>query len=221
MKTVERELARELRRQGHSLGEIREMLGVSKSSVSMWVRDIELTAEQMERLARRYPQRGNNPAGREKFSQTMRRKREEKIAAYYREAEQEYAALSQDVEFMFGLALYVGEGAKSSRGMVAISNCDPGVILKSIAFFERIGVARERIRCRIILHPGQPDDEALTYWEHITGLARDHFRVNHALTRASQGKAPHRQPHGTCSVYVGSTVLHFKIARWMELSLAS
>ena len=47
MKTQERELARELRRaEGVSIKEIGRRVGVSASSVSGWVRDIELTPEQ-------------------------------------------------------------------------------------------------------------------------------------------------------------------------------
>lgn len=40
----------ELRKQGKSYNEIVEELGVSKSSVSYWVRDVELTEEQQQKL---------------------------------------------------------------------------------------------------------------------------------------------------------------------------
>ena len=51
MKTEERFLARQLRKEeGLSIGKIASRLGVSKSSVSLWVRDIELTNEQWNRL---------------------------------------------------------------------------------------------------------------------------------------------------------------------------
>jgi transposase-like protein len=51
MKTAERKIARELRRQqGLSIKTLARMLGVSVSSVSVWVRDIELTAAQREAL---------------------------------------------------------------------------------------------------------------------------------------------------------------------------
>lgn len=42
--------ARDLRQQGHSIGDIALMLSLSKSTVSVWVRDIELTSLQVERL---------------------------------------------------------------------------------------------------------------------------------------------------------------------------
>lgn len=53
MKTEQREAARELRRQGRSVNEIVRELGVAKSSVSLWVRDVELTAEQQHELHNR------------------------------------------------------------------------------------------------------------------------------------------------------------------------
>jgi transcriptional regulator with XRE-family HTH domain len=57
VKTVERDLARELRRtEGLPINEIAQRLGVSKSSVSYWVRDVELTSQQHEAL------RAMNPA---------------------------------------------------------------------------------------------------------------------------------------------------------------
>jgi transcriptional regulator with XRE-family HTH domain len=52
MKIRERDEARTLRReQGQSIKEIARAVGVSCSSVSLWVRDIELTPAQIEALA--------------------------------------------------------------------------------------------------------------------------------------------------------------------------
>ncbi len=220
MKKAEREQARILRKQGYSLGEIRRRLGVAKSSVSVWVRDVELTAEQMERLAEQ-GSGGANKASREKYSQTMRRKREARIAEYYREAEEEWPRLKQDVEFMFGLALYVGEGSKSKFDRVEIANCDVWVIRKSLLFFERIGAARARVGCKIVLHPGLDRQEALAFWQVATGLASQQFHIYYAATRSSRNQFPHRQPYGTCTVCAHSVVLSYKVHRWVELALES
>jgi len=54
VKTAEREEARSMRRnEGRSIKEIARSLGVSTSSVSHWVRDIELTVEQHDALQAR------------------------------------------------------------------------------------------------------------------------------------------------------------------------
>ena len=51
MKTAEQAAARELRQdEGRSVKEIARLLGVSRSSVSLWVRDIELTPKQRAAL---------------------------------------------------------------------------------------------------------------------------------------------------------------------------
>jgi transposase len=56
VKTRERELARHLRRnEGAAINEIARRVGVSKSSVSLWVRDIELTEAQRQALLERNP----------------------------------------------------------------------------------------------------------------------------------------------------------------------
>lgn len=53
MKTEERLLARQLRAQGASVKEIERRLGVARSSVGRWVRDIRLNDEQRAALAAR------------------------------------------------------------------------------------------------------------------------------------------------------------------------
>jgi transcriptional regulator with XRE-family HTH domain len=53
VKTDEQNRARELRAQGHSVKEIERSLGVSRSSVSRWVRDVPLGPEQRRALAAR------------------------------------------------------------------------------------------------------------------------------------------------------------------------
>lgn len=50
LKTVEQQQARELRSEGWSVRQIQQELGVSRSSVSLWVRDVPLSPEQVLRL---------------------------------------------------------------------------------------------------------------------------------------------------------------------------
>src|SRR4051794_2772822 len=56
MKTRERQEARRLRREeGRSVKEIERLLGVSRSTASVWVRDIRLTTAQRAALKQRNP----------------------------------------------------------------------------------------------------------------------------------------------------------------------
>src|SRR5436305_1998481 len=56
LKVAEQQQARHLRSQGWSLKEICDCLDVSKSSVSLWVRDVELGPAERERLIKRVRQ---------------------------------------------------------------------------------------------------------------------------------------------------------------------
>src|SRR5262249_1095633 len=146
--------------------------------------------------------------------------RAERIASYIREADQEYDRLRYDVDFMFGLALYIGEGSKTQEGLLIVSNCDYRVIRKAIAFFEMLGVSRDRMHCGIHLHPGLSKDDVLRYWYSKTGFHANQFQKTvRAVSSASNGKGIGKQPYGTCRVVVGSRILYHKVMRWMELAL--
>src|SRR5574342_373640 len=115
MKKEAREQARELRRAGHSVKQICRMLGVAKSSVSVWVRDIELTDEQRLALERHYPGYPGQNAG------------SRAVAAKYRQLRRQYQeegrakAREGDPLHLAGCMLYWGEGEKG-RPSLALAN---------------------------------------------------------------------------------------------------
>lgn len=109
-KSLERLKARELRQQGMSVKSIAKSIGISKSSVSLWTRDIILSVEQLEKLKQR------EIVGREKGSlngalvQKMRRLKQtedEKTNGI-----QALQSLTEREFFIAGIALYWAEGNK-------------------------------------------------------------------------------------------------------------
>ena len=211
-KDAEQALARQLRSQGLSLDEIAARVGASKSSVSKWVRDISLTAEQADALVSKQRANAANIVG---WSRCARASRWE---AFHRQAEQQYEELCKDPNFMFGLALYIGEGAKSDSNTANITNCDPRVIRKAIQFFERIGAAHDKIKCQVFIHGDCEEAVVRKFWTEQTGLTVSAHLIR-SVSRSSKGKKPRVQPHGTCRVFVCSTYLRQKIEQWMQMSL--
>ena len=53
MKVIEKEKARSLRKKGYSMNQIIEETGFTKSSGSLWVRDITLTKAQKNKISQR------------------------------------------------------------------------------------------------------------------------------------------------------------------------
>ena len=214
MRFEEKQRARELRGQGWSYNDILKEVGVAKSTLSLWLRDINLTTEQIAGIQDR------QVAGRERFIKNARLRRDARWFGYHQEAEEEYILLSQDAQFMFGLALYVGEGSKTSGNLLCLTNCDPRVIRKGLRFYEKIGVSKTAMRVAIQIHPGLSKQEAELFWQQVTGLPSEQFHTTaEVMSRASKSTKGNLQIYGTCQLRACSTILRQKLARWMQLAL--
>src|SRR5882757_11038456 len=102
-------LARELRAAGWSIKEIERRLSVSRSSVSLWVRDVELGPEQRKRLLAQ-ARLGPLVAAERKAAtaREIRRGYQEECRRLARERDATYAA---------GCMLYWAEGSKSRNAV--------------------------------------------------------------------------------------------------------
>ncbi len=204
MKTAERAAARRLRREeGRSIKEIARLLGVSRSSVSLWVRDIELDPRQEAALTTRDPSRNyaRNGWAANRERARLRRRR------YQLEGRRR--ARQADPLFVPGCMLYWAEGTKS-RDTVALSNADPEVI----RFFARFlrdcfGVPDDRMRlaCHLFADHARRQHDVEEFWLDVAKLPRSSLRksmVNH-YSRSSQRKRTNKLPYGTCKLVVCNT----------------
>lgn len=214
-----RDQARQMRSGGASIKEIARRLQRPQSTISLWCRDVVLTPDQRAALDRRshdplYP-------GRVLGALKWRQMGLDRRAAARRSAEAEWPRLRLDPEFMFGLALYIGEGDKVGDGVCGVTNCDPGVIRAAISFLVRLGAPLENLRVQVHVHHADSVQPAMTYWGSVTGFPSCQFtRPIIAVTRASQRTKGNIQPFGTCKVRFSSVDAKQRLVRWMELALA-
>jgi transposase len=115
-KLAERQQARQLRRTGLPLSEIALRVGVSKSSVSLWVRDVEFAP-----LPR-------PPRGRRRAPNALQRRKQAEIKRLVEEGRARIGRLSEREFLVAGVALYAGEGAKQD-GRVRFVNSDPRMVV--------------------------------------------------------------------------------------------
>jgi transcriptional regulator with XRE-family HTH domain len=158
--------ARELRLQGWTYDQIEAELGCSRSSVSLWVRDLpkpepQYTPEEQRELMQ---------AGLARLRSTQ----DEERKRIKHEAEQEIGPLTDGELFMAGVALYWAEGQKSKsyqrREAVIFVNSDPGVIKVYLAWLDLLGVARERLRFRVMIHETADVAAAERHWANLVGI---------------------------------------------------
>lgn len=226
VKTLEHNKAIELRSQGVSIKDIAKILCVSKGSVSTWVRGIELTDEQKEYLHKKATC-GNNSLVKFNSNNTLRedncRKqannaRINRIEKAREEADNEWKIRKQDPDFMFGLALYIGEGSKEEFS-IKIINYDPKVIVASIRFFLKLGIPKEDIKVNIALHEGRSELEAKKFWMSLLEVSDIQFRKTWWVPVKPNRKKNCNHVYGGCQISVNNTHLKRKLMRWIELAL--
>lgn len=213
MKTKEKKLARELRKKGFSLNEIKQELRISKSSVSLWVRDIILTYKQKQQLS----QKGIKKEVIEKRRKTRLERENARRQIIIDEAKQEINNLLATELKLIGIALYWGEGAKTLRSGVQFSNSDPRMIQLMMQFFKKCcKVSETKFRGHIFLHPHLNTKKAEKYWHNISGIPLNQFYKTSKQQSKSSKKKKDTLPFGTFVIQINSTELFLKIKGWIE-----
>lgn len=174
-KFKERIEARKLRRQGKSVKEITKQLRVSKSSTSLWVRDIILKPEQLERLQNRIIT--GAARGRLLGSLVQKHRRLKKIKDAKNKGRKIIAKLTGREAFIAGLALYWAEGSRKSKE-VSFCNSDPELIKFMLRWLNKsFNIPLERLYCCVGINEiHKPRDlKVKQYWSKITAIPLSQF----------------------------------------------
>lgn len=185
-----------MRKEGASYSQIKDALKVSKSTLSLWLRDMPLSDTRLKEL------RDNSAIRIEHFRATMKGKKDARLAEVYRQASKKIGKLSQRELFIAGLFLYWGEGGKTTTTTTTISNTDPAVLQFFIAWLRSLGVPKDRLRVKVHLYKDMEIEKELRYWSRTLGIPRKNFRKSYIKDSLRSGLSyPQKFTHGTCNVY--------------------
>ena len=146
MKVDLRQKARELRQQGWSVRQITHTLKVSKSSVSLWVRDIEISEQQKNDLHQHQRQFAELNTGSQ-----VNRERHRKRRLSFQEAGRKKAREGSPLH-LAGCMLYWAEGAKGRNGIYFV-NADSNMVVFFMRFLrEEFHVENDAVAVRIHCH---------------------------------------------------------------------
>ncbi|MFZ2522993.1 MAG: hypothetical protein WAW92_01255 [Minisyncoccia bacterium] len=213
MKLVEKNKARELRKKGYSISQIVKELSFTKSSVSLWVRDIVLTKTQKKKLS----ERGRSLESIEKRRLTRLINEQSKRQIVFDKAKEDYKSISKGELKLIGIILYLGEGGKTERGTARLSNSDPSVIKIMMRFFREVcGVEESKFRGYIHTFSHADVEKTEKYWSKITGIPRSQFYKTYTKASSSSLQKRNKLPYGTIDVSVCDTKLFLTITGWME-----
>jgi hypothetical protein len=215
MRQEEKQQAIQLREAGYSYSYIVTKLGVSKSTLTLWLRGIPY-------VANRHTIRTIGKARARSGEQKAKAKKDSFVTAQ-RQAESDIGKMTARDIFILGVGLYIGEGSKTAD-IVRIVNSDPRIIRYAVRWFEVIGVPVTHLVARIHGYPDTKVPSARTYWSQVSGIPVTHFqlesidrRVNKKATR--NGTCPHGTLHISVRAYGKKELgvaLSRKIGAWMD-----
>jgi transcriptional regulator with XRE-family HTH domain len=198
----------ELRKNGLSYSEIRKSVNVSKSTLSNWLKDIELTNEQKKRLSK-LQATGYIGA---KTLQTISSERHREIREM---AKREVSNLLDNSLFIAGLMLYWAEGDKRS-GRVQFSNSDSEMIKLMMRWFrEFCKVPEDKFRIGLFVHSLHVREDYLNFWSRITGLSISQFNRPYIKPTIFSNRK-NKLYEGTCVIKIHSKDLLSRILGWLD-----
>lgn len=187
-------VAIEMRKSGHSYNHIASKVGVSKSTLSVWLADVPYTPnpETVNRIGK----------ARAASVEAKRRLKRETFERARQESQIDIRSVSARDLFMLGLGLYIGEGAKSPSA-TSFVNSNLAIMNLIIRWFtESIGLPKRNLRMRLHLYPDSDQEQSLEFWASQTGLSKDQFfrpviDVRNDKKAIKSGKLPYGTAHLT------------------------
>ena len=203
----DKERALILRKQNQSYSQIKKALNVSKSTLSLWLRNYPLSKQRIREL------RDWNEQRIERFRETMKIKKEKRLKQFYDQQKKLLLPLKDCEIFIAGLFLYWGEGSKTKDTNLSIANTDPSIIRFFIYWLiNELRVPRKKLRIHLHLYSDMNIKEKIHFWSKkiaipINQFAKPYIKKNSSTSITHKG----RFGYGTCCVNIGDARLSEKI----------
>ncbi len=160
-----------LRRKGYSLGEIKNILHVSRSSVGLWAKEVKLDQNAKGRI--QYLRK----CAREKAWRTISKKREERVKKSKLWAEEKVRSihLTKEQALLACSLLYWAEGGKTKKAVDFI-NSDPEMIKVFLRLFRYVFPVNEtKLRICVHVHEYHNVKAIINFWSEITSIPPEQF----------------------------------------------
>ena len=190
---LEKNLAIKLRKEGMSYSQIKETIGISKSTLSGWLADMPLSKTRLDELQR-------NELVIEKIRAAKLKTRNARLTGVKSEVLKLLTPMSKREFLIAGFFLYWAEGGKTTSYTATLSNTDPRMIRAFIKWLKVLNVQIDKMYIRLHLYVDMDEVKEIDYWSKELKISKKHFRKSYIkksklseLTYISRG-------HGTCNV---------------------
>lgn len=197
-----------------SYGEIRQLTGASKGSLSFWLRGYPLTKEELQKrevLRVSY----SCPLRVAAIASAVGRRR----SKWDTEVDRLWNLNKSNPLFTLGIGLYWGEGSKRGNSL-SLCNCDPKLLLSWIRWCKKF-IPGVDLRFQLQVYPELSRDLADSYWRAELGFSEKlHIsNVNPPVSSKRKRAKKSPLPHGVMRISVckGSSEWHYKMLHLIKL----
>lgn len=205
--------ATKLRMSGLSYNEIRKSVPVAKSTLSTWLKNVNLKPEHRKRLYSK--QIEILSLG----SQSQKERRIREVNEIIEKARKEITLpLSKNTHRLFGAALYWAEGSKGSR--FEITNSDPFLILFMVNWLKKeFDISPTKLKVNLNIYKQQNEIDTKKFWSKLCGIPLSNFGKSF-VKPLSSGYKSNNLYYGTIKVRVPQgTDLRHRVFGWIQAAL--
>jgi hypothetical protein len=198
-----------LRKQGYSYSQITQELRVAKSTLSSWLREVELTPAQQAVLVERRADGGRKGSRSTASVKEQFRRRRQRLLDDARRWVDDHDIVHDRVA-LIGAALYWAEGAKH-RNYLKMSNADPAMIRVYMYWLRHsLQVPEDDIRCHVYGYTdnGYTETDVLQYWSEVTRVPVERFYKTVFVASRGRKKRKNVLPYGVLHVSVQKPQQH-------------
>ncbi len=210
-----------MRKLGKTYNEILKTIPVAKSTLSLWLRKVDLTKPQRQRITER------RKAAQQRGGARRHKIRLDQTNSIIIECKKDVENLSNRDLFLLGIALYWAKGSKQKEYRPSVltqfANSDPHMVKLFIKWlFEFGNVTADNLLVTVHLHKNHIErlEEITEYWSSITSLPRSQFTK--PILKKHNPKSKRRNTGDTYKGLVSirvrrSTELNQRINGWFML----
>ncbi|MBA3047299.1 hypothetical protein KKC83_01435 [Patescibacteria group bacterium] len=196
--------AKKFRRNGYSLNEISQKLGISKSTASVWLRNEKMSEVGKRRFSDLIEQ------GQKKSKEAIKKKKK----LIFKEIFGNCTVLVNQKEYrgddfkLFLSLLYWCEGAKTGRRVIFI-NSDPKMIKVYMLLFRKaFNLNEDKFKAVLHLHSYHNTKELVNYWSKLTKINKNYFTI---YKKRNTGKRKKEDYKGCVSIRYGDSKIFDEI----------
>jgi transcriptional regulator with XRE-family HTH domain len=203
----------ELRKSGKTYREIEELLNISRSTLCNWFKNEQWSKHIKKSNINRHLELSTERL--KKLHEARRLILDKEYLKAETDAIQEFEFNKNDPLFMAGLMIYAGEGDKTNRFRIKLTNSEFYLHLIFIKFLEKfLKIERKNIKFWLLLYPDHDIEKSVGIWSYKLNISKSNFNKSQVIA----GKEKIRKlQYGVGNSIISSVILKKKLLKWLEI----